>query len=243
MAPPKLLPTKFTLILTAEDHHQLSLHVLSWLADHIAVPHLRTLHKFTAPTYALMILDNAHPMSSDLIDLLSQPSANLSLISSVDDESLLASKPRSVANLFADIDSVSRAEFERVQNESAEHCRQAHAHRQQMESLSREVQKWRNKALLLSTTKDDHTITNLASTMPHLVSLVRKSHEWKGLPPDAVSPYIDRFLPPHVTRVPPMHKLYLTMLPSLATLLAITGRVKDLQPLLIALDKQEPRLV
>ena len=38
-----------------------------------------------------------------------------------------------------------------------------------------------------------------------------------------------------------MHKHYLTMLPILATFLAITGRVKDLQPLLTALDKQEPR--
>ena len=111
-----------------------------------------------------------------------------------------------------------------------------------METLSQEVQKWRNKALLLSTTKDDHTITNLASTMPHLVSLFHKSHEWKGPPPDAVSQYIDRYLPPHVTPVPPMHKHYLTMLPILATFLAITGRVKDLQPLLTALDKQEPRV-
>ena len=114
MALPKLLPAKNTSNLTAEDHHQLSLHVLSWLADHVALPHLRTLHKFkgqipsisienareqpmnsilfmntandlnrihrsgtiswiTAPTYALMIPDNAHPMSSDHIDLLSDP--------------------------------------------------------------------------------------------------------------------------------------------------------------------------
>ena len=218
MALPKLLPTETTSTLTAEDHHQLSLHILSWLADHVALPHLRTLHKFkgqiplisienarehlmnsilfmnttndldrihgsgttswiTAPTYALMIPDNAHPMSSDHIDLLSQPSANLSLISSVEDESFSASKPRSLANLFADIGSVSRAEFERVQNESAEYRKQAQAHRQQMESLSQVVQKWRNKALLLSTTKDNRTITNLASTMPHVVSLVQKSHE------------------------------------------------------------------
>ena len=111
-----------------------------------------------------------------------------------------------------------------------------------METLSQEVQKWRNKALLLSTTKDDHTITNLASTMPHLVSLVQKSHERKGPPPDAVSQYIDRYLPPHVTPVPPMQKHYLTMLPILATFVAVTSRVKDLQPLLTALDKQEPRL-
>ena len=271
MALPKLL--------TAKDHHQPSLHILSWLAHHIALPHLRTLHKFkgqipsisienareqlmnsilfvntandldrihgagamswiTAPTYALMKPENAHPMSSDHIDLLSQPSMNLSLISSVDDESLSASR----MSLFADIDSVSRAEFERVQNESAKNRKQAQAHRQQMETLSHEVEKWRNQALLLSTTKDDHTITNLASTMPHLVSLVQKSHEWKGPPPDAVSQYIDGYLPPHVTPVPPMHKHYLTMLPILATFLAVTGRVKDLQPLPTPLDRQEPRL-
>ena len=157
----------------------------------------------TAPTYALMLPDNAHPMSSDHINLLSQPPANLSLISSVDDESLSASRSRLAMSLFPDIDSVSRAEFERVQKENAENRKQAQAHRQQMEALSQEVQKWSNKALLLSTTKDDHTITNLPSTMPHLVSLVQKSHEWKGPPRDAVSQYIDRYLPPHVTPVPP----------------------------------------
>ena len=110
-----------------------------------------------------------------------------------------------------------------------------------METPSQEVQKWRNKALLLSTTKDGHTITNFASTMPHLISLVQKLHEWKGPPPDVVSQYIDRYLPPHVTPVPPMHKHYLTMLPILATFLAVAGRVKDL-PILTALDKQEPRM-
>ena len=94
--------------------------------------------------------------------------------------------------------------MERVQNESAENRKQAQAHRQQKETLSQEVQKWRNKALLLSTTKDDHTITNLASTMPHLFSLVHKSHEWKGPPLDVVSQYIDRYLPPHVNPIPPI---------------------------------------
>ena len=144
-------------------------------------------------------------------------------------------------SLFADIDSVSRAEFERVQNGSAKNRKQAQAHRQQMETLSQEVQKWRNKALLLTATKDDHAITNFASTMPHLISLVQKSHEWKGPPPDAVPQYIDRYLPPHVTPVPPMHKHYLTMLPILATFVAVTGKVKDLQPL-TTLDKKEPRM-
>ena len=281
MALPKLLPTKTTSNLTTEDHHQLSLHLLSCLAGHVALPHLRVLHKFkgqipsisienarehlpnsilfmdtandidwiqglgtiswiTAPTYALVIPDNAHPMSSDHIDLLSQPSTNLSLISSVDDESLSASRSRPAMNLFADIDLVSPVEFERVQNESAENRKQAQAHRQQIETLSQDVQKCRKKALLLSRTKDGHTITTLASTMPHLVSLVQKSHQWKGPPPDAVSQYIDRYLPPHVTPVPPMHKHYLTILLILATILAITGRVKDLQPLQTALDKPEP---
>ena len=145
-------------------------------------------------------------------------------------------------SLFADIDSVSRAKFERMQNKCAENRKQAKGDRQQMETLSQEVQKWRNKALLLSATKDDHTITNLASTMPHLISFVQKLHEWKGPPPDAVPQYIDRYLPPHLTLVLPMHKQYLTMLPIWATFLAVTGKVKDLQPLLTALDRQEPRM-
>ena len=159
----------------------------------------------------------------------------------MDNEPSPAPRSRSAISLFAGIDSVSRAEFECVQNESAENRKQAQAHRQQMEILLQEVQKWRSKALLLSATKDDHTITNLASTMPHLISLAQKSHDWKGPPPDAVSQYIDRHLPPHVTPVPPMHKHYMTMLPILATFLAVTGRVKDLQPFLTALDRQEPR--
>ena len=46
MALPKLLPANTTSNSTAEDHHQLSLHILSWLADHVALLHLRTLHKF-----------------------------------------------------------------------------------------------------------------------------------------------------------------------------------------------------
>ena len=145
-------------------------------------------------------------------------------------------------SLFAAIISVSRVEFESVQNESAENRKQAQAHQQQMETLSQEVQKWRNKAPLLCATKDDHTITNLASTMPHLISLVQKSHEWKGPPPDALPQYIDHYLPPHVTPVTPMHKHYLTMLPILAILLAVTGRVTDLQPLLTALNRNEARM-
>ena len=282
LALPSLLPAKTTSNMTAEDHHQLSLHILSWFADHIALPHLRTLYKFkgqipsisienarehlmnsilfmntagdldrihgtgviswiTAPTYALMIPDNAHPMPSEQIDLLSQPSVNLSLLTPMDDDSVSAPRTRSAMSLFAEIDSVSRAEFERVQNESAENRKQAQAHRQQMETLSQEVRKWRNKALLLSATKEDHTIFNLASTMPHLISLAQKSHEWKGPLADAVPQYIDRHLPPHVTPVPPMHRHYMTMLPILATFLAATGRVKDLQPILTTLDKQEPR--
>ena len=199
MALPKLLLIKTTLTLTAEVHHQLSLHVPSLLADHVALPHLRTLHKFqrqiplisfenarehlmnsilyintandvdrihalgtfrwiTTPTYALMIPEIAHPMSSDHIDLLSQPSAHLSFISSLDDESLLGLKPRSVGNILTDVDSVSLAPFEREQKDSAEHRRQAQEHQQQTESLSQEIPQWGNKALLLSTTKDDHTI-------------------------------------------------------------------------------------
>ena len=94
--------------------------------------------------------------------------------------------------------------------------------------------------MLLSAAKEDPTISNLVSTMPHLISLAQKPHEWKGPSPDAVPQYIDRHLPPHVTPVPPMHRHCMTMLPILATLLAITGRVKDLQPILTALDKQEP---
>ena len=277
LALPNLLPAKTTSNMTAKDHHQLSLHILSWLADHIALPHLRTLHKLKgkiqsisidnakeqlmhsivfvntaidpdrihgagaiswiiAPTYALMVPDNAHPMSSDHINLLSQPSANLSLIIPVDDESMPALRSHSAMSLFAAIDSVSRAELERVQNENRKNRKQAQAHRQQMEIVSQEVQKWRNKALLLSATKDYHAITNLASTMPHLISLVQKWHEWKGPPPDAVPQYIDPYLPPHVTQAPPMHKHYLSMLPIFATFLAVNGRVKDLQPLLTTLN-------
>ena len=112
MALPNLLLAKTTSNMTAQDHHQLSLHILSWLADHIALPHLRTLHKYkgqipsisieiareqlmnsilfmntangldrihgtgviswtTPSTYALMIPNNAHPISSDHIDVLS----------------------------------------------------------------------------------------------------------------------------------------------------------------------------
>ena len=187
MALPKLLRTKTTSNLTAEDYHLLGLHIVSWLADHVALPHLKTLHKFKghipsksiqnareqpmnsilfmntandlyrihgsgtvswilAPTYALMMPDNAHLMSSNHIDLLSQPSAHLSLISSMDDESPSASISRPAMSLFADIDSGSRAEFERVQSESAENRKEAQAHGQQMEILSHEVPNWRRKA-------------------------------------------------------------------------------------------------
>ena len=165
----KLLPAKTTLNMVAEDHHQLNLHILSWLAYQVALTHLRPLHKFkgqipsisienareqlmnsilfmntangldrihgagaiswiTPPTNALMIPHNAHPMSSDDIDSLSQPLANISLITTLDDESLSASRSRPVMILFADIDSVSPTEFERVQNESAENHKQTHAH-------------------------------------------------------------------------------------------------------------------
>ena len=90
----------------------------------------------TAPTYALMIPDNAHPMPSEQVDLLSQPSVNLSLLTPMDDDSVSAPRTRSAMSLFAEIDSVSRAEFQRVQNESAENRKQAQTHRQQMETLS-----------------------------------------------------------------------------------------------------------
>ena len=78
--------------------------------------------------------------------------------------------------------------------------------------------------------------------MRDLISLVLKWHEWKGPPHNAVPQYIDRYLPPYATPVSPMHKHYLTMLPLLAIFMAVTGRVKDLQPLLTALDWQEPRM-
>ena len=58
-----------------------------------------TISWITAPTYTLMIPDNAHPMSSDHIDLLSQPSAKFSLISSVVDESLSASRSRTAIQI------------------------------------------------------------------------------------------------------------------------------------------------
>ena len=45
MAFPQLLPAKWSPTLTAEEDHQLSLYVLAWLADHMALPHLRTLLK------------------------------------------------------------------------------------------------------------------------------------------------------------------------------------------------------
>ena len=46
MALQKLLPAKTTSNMIAEDHHHLNLHILAWLTGHIALPHLRTLHKF-----------------------------------------------------------------------------------------------------------------------------------------------------------------------------------------------------
>ena len=122
---PKLLRAKTSSTLTAEDHHQVSLHVLAWVSDHMALPHLRTLHKakghvplitsenarelimnlvllmyaaddldringksliswITAPTYTLMIPDNAQPLVRDQINLLSAPSGNLNLSASIE---------------------------------------------------------------------------------------------------------------------------------------------------------------
>ena len=62
MALPSLLPAKTTSNMTAEDHHQLSLHILSWLADHIALPHLRSLYKFKGQIPSISI-ENARNSS------------------------------------------------------------------------------------------------------------------------------------------------------------------------------------
>ena len=55
MALPKLLPAKTTSNMIAQDHHQLSLHILSWLLDDIALPHPRPLHKFKGQTPSISI--------------------------------------------------------------------------------------------------------------------------------------------------------------------------------------------
>ena len=49
-------------------------------------------------------------------------------------------------SIFADIDSISRAELELQHHESAENVKVAQAHRQQIDTVSQEVQKWRSKA-------------------------------------------------------------------------------------------------
>ena len=111
IALPQLLLAKSSPALTAEEHHQRSLYVLAWVADHMALPYLRTLHKtkghllpislenardllmssvlvmytlndfdrihgnpvvswLTAPTYALVVPDNAQPLHPAPIDCL-----------------------------------------------------------------------------------------------------------------------------------------------------------------------------
>ena len=66
MALPKLLPGKTTSNIRAKDHHQLSLHILSWLADHRALSHVRALHNFTGQMPWISI-QNAREQLTDSI--------------------------------------------------------------------------------------------------------------------------------------------------------------------------------
>ena len=67
MALPKLPPAKTTSNMTAEDHHHLSLHIMSWLADPIALTHLRTLHNFKGQMASISIENTTEQLMNSIL--------------------------------------------------------------------------------------------------------------------------------------------------------------------------------
>ena len=100
----------------------------------------------TAPTYALMVPENTQSLHPAPIDLLPYTVESHFAHENGDDGIALSTEPAGILPSSSGKGFISRAQFDRVHYENKGYVCQIQAYRQQIESLSREAQKWKNKS-------------------------------------------------------------------------------------------------
>ena len=100
--------------------------------------------------------------------------------------------------------------------------------------------KWKNKAqAALQKTVPFFFIVCISHSILYIIA--QKYSRMEGASPDAVLSFLDRHLSSHVTPLPPQHKYYLALLPIMISYFVVTGVINSFQPILEALDWEQPR--